>query len=62
MKYFLTTNTGAINGMIKENLRDVTICGVSLAFSEMYQIKKVVDHFCQQFPENDIKKDFLKLD
>jgi hypothetical protein len=36
MKYFLSTHTGAINGMIKENLREIGVNGVSLAFSEMY--------------------------
>lgn len=48
--------------MIKENLREVGINGASLAFSEMYQMKKVVDNYANKYPDSDIKKDFFKLD
>jgi hypothetical protein len=62
-KYFIATQYGAINGMIKDNVNiGVDEFGLSYNFVEMYKQKKVLQNFKKQFPEKSIRKDFFKQD
>ena len=44
IRYFLSTNSGSPNGLIKENLREIPVqnLGISVNFTEMYQIKTTI--------------------
>ena len=61
LAYFLATKSGAINGMIQENLREIPVenLNVSLNFTDILGSRKVLESFKTQFPSKNVKEDFL---
>ena len=44
----MTTKGGALNGIIKHNLKDQSYPGVSLNFHDIYEYSKILDKFKEQ--------------
>ena len=51
--HFFATNSGAINGMIHENLTQLqpSELNVSLNFVEMFKMKKLIENFQKKCPK-----------
>ena len=61
--HFFASNSGAINGMIHENLRELKAqdLNISINFVDMFKMKKLIYNFKEKCENLNFISDFLKI-